>query len=85
MYTFVDIDIIMPTRTAVFDTFHPLSCDVTCVLDPSPIQLLISHLSSINLCFSADVFPTSCNSSIIFPLFKKTRSGSCDFEKLTGL
>ena len=28
MYSFVDIDIIMPACTAVFDTFHPLSCDV---------------------------------------------------------
>ena len=42
-----DIDIIMPACTAVFDTFHPLSCYVllclisklnkpTCVLDPFP-------------------------------------------------
>ena len=49
MYSFVDIDIIMPACTAVFDTFHPLSCDVlsslinklnktTCVLDPFPIK-----------------------------------------------
>ena len=28
MYSFVDIDIIMPACTTVFDTFHPLSCDV---------------------------------------------------------
>ena len=28
MYSFVDIDIIMPACTPVFDTFHPLSCDV---------------------------------------------------------
>ena len=28
VYSFVDIDIIMPACTAVFDTFHPLSCDV---------------------------------------------------------
>ena len=44
VYSFVDIDIIMPVCTAVFDTFHPLSCDglsslirklnrTTCVLD----------------------------------------------------
>ena len=90
MYSFVDIDIIMPVCTAVFDTFQPLSCDVlsslisklnktTCVLDPFPTKLLMSHLSSIldiilcivNLCFSSAVFPTPCKSSIIFPLIKK--------------
>ena len=39
----------------------------------------MSHLSSIrdsilcivNLCFSSGVFPTTCKSSIIFPLIKK--------------
>ena len=57
VYSFVDIDISMPACTAVFDTFHPLSCDVllslisklnktTCVLDPFPTKLLMSHLSS---------------------------------------
>ena len=90
MYSFVDIDIIMPACTAIFDTFHPLSCDVlsspisklnktTCVLDPFPTKLFMSHLSSIldiilcivNLCFSFGVFPTPCKSSIIFPLIKK--------------
>ena len=90
VYSFVDIDIIMPACTAVFDTFHPLSSDVlsslnsklnktTCVSDPFPTKLLMSHLSYIldiilfivNLCFSSDVFPTPCKSSIIFPLIKK--------------
>ena len=56
MYSFVDIDIIMPACTAVFDTFHPLSCDVLSslisklnktMLDPFPTKLLMSHLSSI--------------------------------------
>ena len=58
VYSFVDIDIMMSTYTAVFDTFHPLSCDVLsslisklnttiCVLDPFPTKLLMSHLSSI--------------------------------------
>ena len=28
VYSFVDIDIIMPVCMAVFETFHPLSCDV---------------------------------------------------------
>ena len=57
-YSFVDIDIIMPACRALFDTFHPLSYDVlsslirklnktTCVLDPFPTKLLMSHLSSI--------------------------------------
>ena len=90
VYSFVDIDIIMPACTAVLDTFHPLSCDVlsslisklnktTCVLDPFPTKLLMSHLFYIidiiicivNLCFSSGVFPTACKSSIIFPLIKK--------------
>ena len=87
VYSFVDIDIIMPVCTTVFDTFRPLSRYVlsslidklsktTCVLDPFPTKLLMSHLSSIldiilcivNLWFSSCVFPTSCKSSIIFPL-----------------
>ena len=74
----------------MFYTFHPLSCDVlsslisklnktTCVLDPFPTKLLMSHLFYIidiilcivNLCFSSGVFPTACKSSIIFPLIKK--------------
>ena len=85
VYSFVDIDIIMPACTAVFDSFHPHSCDVLsslirklnktiCVLDPFPTKLLMSHLSSIIdiiLCFSSGVFPTHCKSSIIFPLIKK--------------
>ena len=58
VYSFVDIDIIMPACPAVFDTCHPLSCGVlssliskmnktTCVLDPFPTKLLISQLSYI--------------------------------------
>ena len=57
-YSFVDIDIIMPVCTAVFDTCVPLSCDVltsnihklnrtTCRSDPFPTKCLISHISSI--------------------------------------
>ena len=80
VYLFVDIDIIMPACTAVFDTFHPLSCDVlssliskvnktTCVLDPFPTKLLMSHLFYIidiilcivNLCFSSGVFPRNAS------------------------
>ena len=80
----------MPACMAVFDTFHLLSCDVlsslisklnktTCVLDPFPTKLLMSHLSYIldiilcivNLCLSSGVFPTHCKSSIIFYLIKK--------------
>ena len=79
----------MPACMAVFDTFHPLSCDAlsslirklnktTCVLDPFPTKLLMSHLSSIidtilcivNLCFTSGIFPKSCKSSIIFPFIK---------------
>ena len=76
----------MPVCMAVFETFHPLSCDVlsrlihklnktTCVLYQFPTKLLMSHLSSILdviLCFSSGVFPTSCMSSIILPLILKT-------------
>ena len=57
VYSFVDIDIIMPAFTAVFDAFYPLSCDVlsslisklnkTTVLDPFPTKLLMSNLSYI--------------------------------------
>ena len=90
VYSFVDIDIIMPACTAIVNAFHPLSCDVlsslirkfkktTCELDPFTTKLLMSHLSYIldiilcivNLCFSSGVFPTSCTSTIIFPLIKK--------------
>ena len=57
-YSFVDIDIIMPVCTAVFDTFQPLSSDVsasiihklnrtTCGLDLFATKLLMSHASSI--------------------------------------
>ena len=54
-YSFIHKDIIMLVCTYVFDTFHPLSCDVlssiiqklnkiTCVLDPFPTKLLMSNL-----------------------------------------
>ena len=84
-YSFIDIYIIMPVCTTVVDTFRTPYCDVlssliqklnktTCVLDPFPTKLLMSHISSIldiflcsvNLCFSSGVFPTSCKSSILF-------------------
>ena len=77
VYSFVDIDIIMPACTAVFDTFHPLSCDVlssliiklnktTCALDPFPTKLLMYHLSSILdiiLCFINIFFNKVCAAS----------------------
>ena len=66
----------MHLSTAVFDTFHPLSYDVlssiisklnktTCVVEPFPTKLLMSHLLSsiinivlriVNFCFSSGVF-----------------------------
>ena len=66
----------MPACTAVFDTFHPFSCDVlsslisklkktTCVLDPFPTKLLMFHLSyilDIILCIV-----NLCFSSGVFP------------------
>ena len=71
--------------TTVFDTYHPLSCDVlsglicklnktTCVLDPFPIKLLMTHISSILdtiLCIVKQRFPIPCKSSSIFLLIKK--------------
>ena len=50
----------------------------TCVLDQFLTKLLMPHLTSIiniilcivNVCFSACVFPASCNATIIFPLIK---------------
>ena len=91
VYSFVDIDIIMPACTAVFDTFHPLSCDVlsslsrklnktTCVLDPFLTKLLMCHLSSI---FDSIICIVNlCFSSSIFPT--SCKSGSWDFEELQG-
>ena len=66
----------MPACTTVFDTFHPLSCDVlsslirklnktACVLDPFPTKLLMSYLSyilDIILCIV-----NLCFSSGVFP------------------
>ena len=51
----------------------------TCVSDPFPTKLLISHVSSIigvilhivNLSLTSGVFPLSCKSSVIVPLIKK--------------
>ena len=51
----------------------------TCVSDPFPTKLLMSHLPAIvdiilgivNLCFESAVFPLSCKSSVIIPLTKK--------------
>ena len=74
--SFVDIDMIMPVCTSVFDTFRPPSCDVlssiipklnitTCGLAPFPTKLLMSHLSSIINIILRIV--TLCFSSGIFP------------------
>ena len=92
VYSFVDIDIIMPACTTVFDTFHPfpvMFCLIhklnktTCVLDPFPTTLLISHLSSYSLYYSMYCesvflvwcFSITCKHSIIFPLIKKQGLG----------
>ena len=66
----------MPACTAVFDTFHPISCYVlsslirklnktTCVLDPFPTKLLMYHLSSILDIILSIV--NLCFSSAVFP------------------
>ena len=72
VYSFVDIDIIMPACTAV-DTFHPLSCDVlsslisklnktTCVLVPFPTKVLMSilvvELSGLQTCKLLSTHPS---------------------------
>ena len=81
MYSFVDIDTIMPVCTTVFDSFQPLSCDVlasiihklnrtTCGLDPFPTKLLMSHLSSI-INISLRIV-NLCFSSGDFPIYYKS-------------
>ena len=72
-YSFVDIDIIMPVSTIVFDTFQPLFCDVlssiihklnrtTCGLDPFPTKLLMSQYYST---YCESLFLVWCFSSIL--------------------
>ena len=89
-YSFTDIDSIMPNCDIIFDHFEQLTRDdlikiisvmnkTTCVSDPFPTKLLMSHLPAIvdiilgivNLCFESAVFPLSCKSSVIIPLIKK--------------
>ena len=90
-YSFTDIDSIMPNRDIIFDHFEKLTRSdlmkiisvmnkTTCVSDPFPTKLLMSHLPAIvdiilgivNLCFESAVFSLSCKSSVIIPLIKKT-------------
>ena len=89
-YSFDSIDSILPHCTANFDHFVPLTSvellkiisvmnKTTCVSDPFPTKLLISHASSIiyvilhtvNLCLMSGVFALSRKSSVILPLIKK--------------
>ena len=91
-YSFTDIDSIMrlPNCDIIFDHFEQLTRDdlmkiisvmnkTTCVSDPFPTKLLMSHLPTIgniilgivNMCFESAVFPLSCKSSVIIPLIKK--------------
>ena len=90
-YSFVDIDIIMPACTAVFDTFHPLFCDIlsslisklnkaTCVLDSFPTKVLMSYISSIIDIILCIVH--LCFSSCVFPTSCKS---SILFSFQTGL
>ena len=62
VHLFVDIGILMPACTAVFDTFHPLSCDgfsslirklnkTNCLLDPFPTKMLMSHYLLLSILF----------------------------------
>ena len=94
-YSFTDIDSIMPNCDIIFDHFEQLTRDdlmkiisvmnkTSCVSDPFPTKLLMSHLPAIvdiilgivNLCFESAVFPLSCKSSVIIPLIKKPRLDS---------
>ena len=80
----------MPNCDIIFDHFEQLTRDdmmkiisvmnkTTCVSDPFPNKLLMSHLPAIveiilgivNLCFESAVFPLSCKSSVIIPLIEK--------------
>ena len=80
----------MPRCDIVFDHFEHLTRDdlikiisvknkTTCVSDPFPTKLLMSHLPAIddiilgivNLCFESAVFQLFCKSSVIIPLIKK--------------
>ena len=89
-YSFDSIDSILPHCTTIFNHFVPLTSvellkiisvmnKTTCVSDPFPTKLLISHVSSIigvilhivNLSLTSGVFPLSCKSSVIVPLLKK--------------
>ena len=89
-YSFTDIDSIMSNCDIIFDHFEQLTRDdlmkiisvmnkTTCVSDPFPTKLLMSHLPAIvdinlgivNLCFESAVFLLSCKSSVIIPLIKK--------------
>ena len=66
----------MHACTAVFDTFHPLSCNVlsslisklnktTCVLDPFPTKLLMSYISYILDIILCIVFLVWCFSNTL--------------------
>ena len=89
-YSFDSIDSVLPHCTTIFDHFVPLTSvellkiisvmnKTTCVSDPFPTKLVISHVSSIigvilhivNLSLTSGVFPLSCKSSVIVPLIKK--------------
>ena len=91
----------MPNCDIIFDHFEQLTRDdlmriisvmnkTTCVSDPFPTKLLMSHLPAIvdiilgivNLCFESAVFPLSCMSSVIIPLIKKPGLDSEVLEKL---
>ena len=88
--SFYSIDSILPHCTASFGYFVSLTIfellkiisimkKTTCVSDPFPTNMLISHSSSIidvilhivNLCLMSRVFPFSCKSSVIVPLIIK--------------
>ena len=86
-YSFTDIDSIMLNCDIIFEQLTrdnlmkiiSVINKTTCVSDPFPTKLLMSHLPAIvdiilgivNLCFESAVFPLSCKSSVIIPLIKK--------------
>ena len=87
-YSFESMDSILPTCATVFDEFALVSKEklikiiyvmnkTTCLSDPSPVKLLMNHLSAVidiilhivNLSISTCIF---LSFSIIIPLIKKT-------------
>ena len=90
LYSFGSIDSIMPTCANLLEWFTMITREelikivsvknkTTCLSDPFPSKLLMSHLPTIidtimhiiNICLSTSVFPSSCKSAVVLPLIMK--------------